>query len=172
MFNFVALGACVGCCSIYADRQLVKQADTHLVDEIKSDIRVNALLTTFGTPLLLEYQQRSAPYDLRIRICDESHSFKLIEVTEIEVAYSDGEVIKKDMLWQRNIHRSNSIGSVDSEMAFDEAIEDVIERHSDATVTLKGRLTKSNGEIVDFSSPATFKARSRFLLVPLLLHGA
>jgi hypothetical protein len=161
-----------GCCSIYVDRDFVAQSDGALVTGLKSDVRVAPRTTTIGTPVLLEYQQRSAPYDLRIRIDDESHSFREIEVTQITVTFSDGITVSKDVLWQRNLHLATSTRDIATDTAFDEQIEDVIERHADATITLKGRLLASNGEFVEFNTSTMLKAKTRFSIVPLLLHGA
>lgn len=168
---FIWCSQLIGCCSVYFDRELDTATSACLVDGLNANIRAYSRRTTFGTPLLLEYQKQSAPYGLTIEFTDVNQSFDLIEVTEIDVVYSDGDVIQKSMLWQRNIHHSKASGPVASDVAFYETIQDVLERHSDATVTMKGRLTTSNGEIVKFAAPVSFKAKSKFYVVLFPLNG-
>ena len=101
-----------------------------------------------------------------------------IEVTEVVVAYSDGEVIWKKETWSRQLkpytqYNSSSSGIIKTEMfRLSDQIEGLALRHMDVKITLKGQLILVNGQKVAFDVSESFKAESEWRFTTYWEHIA
>ena len=137
-----------------------------LVDGLKSDVWLAPRKTEPGIPFILYYFDSGSPFSLRLQIWDRSKQYVAIDITETRVTYSDGDSSRKKSKWSRALKpytqiNSSSSGTIRTQMfRLNDQISNLVDKHEDVTVTIKGYLTRSNGDKVYFSASADFEARS------------
>ncbi|MBL8797837.1 MAG: hypothetical protein JNM56_28325 [Planctomycetia bacterium] len=143
------------------------QRDIRFVGGLKSDVWLAPRSTSFGVPFLFHYYGAGRPFGLRIQIWDDSKQYRSIEITEVVLEYQDGDVVRKNDGWSRQLkpytqYNSSSSGIIQTEMfMLSDQIERLVLRHADVRVTLKGHLVKTDGERIAFEVSESFKAESR-----------
>lgn len=180
--TFIACGvlACAmisGCCNVYNCREYGGVRGIDLVDGIRSTAYVSPQSQTYGIPILFEYEHRTGPYDLSLQLMDIDREIDSFELTDVRLTYADGEVVDKTMWWKENFRsraeRNALAGKPRGDhAAVGETMDGLLDRHEDVIITLKGRVTKSNGEVIDFVAKESFQAKRWFSIVPIFLHGA
>lgn len=165
-----------GCCNVNNHRGFGAQRGINLVDGIRSSAYISPQSKDYGVPVIFEYEHHTGPYDLSLALQDISLEIDSFELTDIRLEYADGEVVNKTVWWKENF-RSRAERNPASEVstgnhAVSETFHGLLDRHEDVTITLKGRVTKSDGEVVEFVTKESFRAENSFWAVPLFLHGA
>ena len=116
---------------------------------------------------VFHYYGAGRSFGLRIQIWDHCKQYQSIELTEVVLEYNDGEVVRKNEGWARQLkpytqYNSSSSGITQTEMfMLSDQIEVLVLRHADVRITLKGQLVKAGGERVAFEASESFKAESR-----------
>jgi hypothetical protein len=142
------------------------QRDIRFAEGLESDIWLAPRFTSFGVPFVFHYHGSGKPFGLRIQIWDDSKNYQSIEIADVVLKYRDGQIVRLNDGWLRQLqpytqYNSSSSGRVQTEMLMlSDQIEEVVVKHADVTVTLKGRLTKVSGEQVAFEASDFFKAES------------
>ena len=165
---------------VYNSSSFGGQNDIRLVDSLKSDVWLEPSFLAFGIPFILSYNGVGAPFSLRLQIWDESKQYQQIDIAEVVLKYSDGEVVQKQNAWSRKLkpyvhYSSSSSGDTETEMLMlSDKIEQLVLRHVDVKIYLKGQLVKETGERVLFGVCEDFKAKSELSLIPywIILAGA
>ncbi|MFO0947289.1 MAG: hypothetical protein U1D30_15330 [Planctomycetota bacterium] len=104
---------------------------------------------------------------MQIQIWDDSKEYRSIEITEVVLQYKDGQTVRTTDAWSRQLvlhtqYNSSSSGILQTEMfMLSDEIEGLAIRHADVRITLKGCLTRENGERVSFETSESFKPESR-----------
>ena len=172
--------ACVmisGCGNVYNHRGFGAQRGINFVDGIRSTAYISPQSKTYGIPAIFEYENQTGPYDLSLMLQGISQEIDSFEVNEIRLKYADGEVVDKTLWWKENFRsraeRNALAGKANGDhAAVGETMNGLLDRHEDVTITLKGRVTKSNGEVVDFVAKESFQAERSLSFIPMFLHGA
>ena len=124
-------------------------------------------MTNVCVPLVFHRSTAGPPYSLRLQIWDDHKRYQAIEVAEILIEYADGEIVRNTDGWSRSLkpytqYNVSSSGVVGTEMLMlSDQIPDLITRHADVKITLKGRIQTVTGERMPFLATATFEAKSR-----------
>jgi hypothetical protein len=144
------------------------QRDIRLVGGLKSDVWLEPDLSKVSIPFVGHYYGTAVPCGLRLQIWDATKTYSSISISEVVVAYTDGEAVRHSNPWSRQLrpytqHNSSSSGIIKTEMMMlSDTIPSVVSRHTDARVTITGKLVTTSGEEVDFSASESFKAESGF----------
>jgi hypothetical protein len=140
------------------------QRDIVLANGLQSDVWMDPRETKFDIPFIFHYYSTGKPFGLRLQIWDSSKQYLTIEITEVLVAYQDGEVIRKTNPWVKHLrpytqYHSSSSGSSQTEMfMLSDHIPELVLRHADVKITLTGWLIKADGQRVAFQISEMFKA--------------
>jgi hypothetical protein len=143
------------------------QRDVRLVGGLKSDVCLAPRSSSFDVPFLFHYFGATGPFGLRLQVWDDSKQYRSIEITEVVLEYQDGEVIRKNDGWSRQLkpytqYNSSSSGIIQTEMfMLSDQIEGLVLRHADVRITLNGHVMKADGGRVAFKASESFKAESR-----------
>ena len=165
---------------VYSDSNFGGQTDISLVEGLKSDVWLEPSLSIFGSPFIFSYHVLRKPFSLRIQIWDESKQYQKIDIVEVVLRYSDGEFVRKQNVWSRKLkpytkYSSSSSGDIKTEMfMLSDKIEDLVLRHVDVKIYLKGQLVKATGEQLPFDVCEDFTAESNLSLTTYwtMLAGA
>jgi hypothetical protein len=171
---FALLGYILICdgCVVWDNHGFGGQSNIHIVEGLKSDIWVSPQSKAIGIPLFCQYDRRTAPFDIRLQIWDESQTYSSIEVSDIELQYDDGEIDRKKCGWKRDLspntfYQGSSKGRTETTiMGLSQTMESVFDQHKSVTITLRGRLTKIDGETVDFTASEHFEPEDQFWIAP------
>jgi hypothetical protein len=153
--------------AVYSISDFGGQRDIRLVGGLKSDVWLAPKSSSFGVPFIFHYYGAGKPAGLRLQIWDESRQYRTIDINEVVVEYQDGEIVRKEDGWSRELkpytqYNSSSSGIIQTEMfMLSDQIQGLVLRHADVKITLKGQLVKANGERVAFEASEFFKATSR-----------
>lgn len=146
------------------------QRDIPLASGLESDIWLAPQTTRWSIPFLFHYYGESSPYSLRVQIWDTSKSYVAIEISEIELQYSDGEIIHITDKWFRKLrpypqHNSSGGRHIKTEMLqLGDTVDSLVTRHKDVKITIKGHLLDSDGNKLEFLASENFEAENRFLI--------
>ena len=168
IFTIVLYAVFTGGLAICIQHDFNGQSNIHLADGLDSDVWLAPRLSNWHVPLICHYYGASGPYGLRLQIWDSSEKYSSIEITEIILEYSDGEVARNANKWTRNLerhtqHNSSSAGIIKTEMMMlSDTIDDLVTRHMDVTITVKGHLVKFNGAKVEILASQSFEAQTGF----------
>jgi hypothetical protein len=144
------------------------QRDIRLVGGLKSDLWLQPDVSEVSIPFVGHYYGTDVPCGLRLQIWDATKSYASISISEIVVAYADGETARHVKPWTRQLqpytqHNSSSSGIIKTDMMMlSDTVPGVVARHKDARVTMTGKLVTISGEEVNFSASESFKAESDF----------
>lgn len=165
----ICLSQLQGC--VYFHRQdFGGQRNIALADGLKSDIWISPHTRDIGIYLFCEYSRWSAPYAVRLQIWDDSKTHISIELTEIELTYEDGEIIRKPLKWRRDFQPifedpSDSKSNIKM-MSMSGTLENLFDRHENVSIMIKGSLTKVDGEVVKFTATENFEVESATHIIP------
>jgi hypothetical protein len=143
------------------------QRDIVLVDGLRSDVCLEPSGESLGIPCIFHYCKMGKPFDLRVQLWDMSKQYESIEITEVLVQYTDGEMIRRTTPWIRRLqpyteYQSSSSGTSHTQIfMLSDQISNLVLRHTDVKITLTGQLTKADGQKVTFNASETFTAESR-----------
>lgn len=143
------------------------QRNIRLVQGLKSDVWLAPTSFNTGVPLIFWYSGAGGPFGLRLQIWDESWQYQAIEITEVILEYHDGEVVRKNDSWSRQLkpyiqYNSSSSGVTQTGMLMlSDQIEGLVLRHADVKITLKGYLVRGKAERVPFEASESFRPYSR-----------
>jgi hypothetical protein len=167
--SLVAVLSLSGCAAVAVSRisDFGGQRDIQLVGGLKSDVWLAPKSLDFGVPFIFHYYGAAKPFGLRLQIWDASRRYQTVEINETVVNYDDGEVIRNVDIWSRPLkpytqHNSSSSGGIQTEMfMLSDEIEELVLRHADLKITLKGNLITTDGERIPFEASESFHAESR-----------
>ncbi len=144
------------------------QRNIQLAEGLKADAWLAPESTSFGVPFVFHYYGAEGPFGLWIQVWDENKQYRTLEVSEVVLEYEDGEIIRNNETWSRQLtpyiqHNSTTLGIVKTEMfMLSDQIEEVVLRHTDVKITLRGLLIEASGEQTPFETSEVFTAESRF----------
>jgi len=164
---FIIFSLATGGLAYSSRKDFFGQAKIVVAGGPQGNVSLEPRRTRFDIPLLAHYYGTRMPCGLSLIIWDESKTYASVTITEIVVDYSDGQTVRHTQPWSRNLtpytqtNHTRARGVYKTEMMrLRETIPDVVKRHTDARVTVTGKLIKNDGTAIDFSTMANFKATS------------
>jgi len=134
---------------VYNYRVFSGPDDIKLVEGLESDIYINPGYIERGIMFVGHYfDNKDAPYPLRVQIWDKEKKYFSITVNKITVTYSDGKVSEKNLHWEKELILLEDIAMLSDH------IPDVVEEYMDCTINIEGFLITVSGEKESFSSSA------------------
>lgn len=153
---------------LYTSGSFGGQNNIRLVELLKSDVWLEPSFSNFGIPFIFSYYGSGAPFSLRLQIWDESKQYQQIDIVEVVLKYSDGEVVRNQNVWSRKVkpyihYSSSSSGDIKTEMLMlSDKMEQLVLKPVDVNICLKGQLVHKTDERRPFDVCEDFKAKSDF----------
>lgn len=118
-----------------------------------------------SVPLLFHYSGHKKPYRLTMYLFTKGKQIDLLELDEVKIETSNGEVVTGMKKWKRHIKQSEWYGGPEL-FQTDQVLDVFLPRAAPFTISWTGRVRKTSGEVIPFSEKRAYKVRPAFTIVP------
>jgi hypothetical protein len=134
-----------------------------LADGSAADIWLQPEIHEIGSPLLVVYKRYTGPYTLNIRNWDGGGMYSAISISDVTVTYADSKIEHPNI--DVTHVRSQKIPGFKTARTLTAAF-DVVGRHLNNKIAVKGVLEKTGGEKAPFEFSLDFKTRHKIGMAP------